>query len=326
MGVNLKPIIVKQDIELEDLRDRSLAVDSSNILYQFLSTIRTSKGMPLTDESGHITSHPVGLLYRSTKLIYEYNIPLIFVFDGGAPTLKAEEMKKRARRREEAKEEYERALERGDFEAARSKAMQAAGFSSTIFQDVRLLLDYLGIPYVQAKGESEAQGAYMASKGDVWGVNSRDYDCLLFGAPRLVRYLTISASKRPDLIIMEDFLKHNGITRKQPVDMAILMGTDYNKGIYKVGPKTSLKWIKRHGRIENLPDDKKERVTPHYEEIRRIFLEPEIVEDYSVEFKGLREEKIYSFLCDEKGFPRDRVKTAVDRMKEFYERKRLQFS
>ncbi|MBD3204960.1 flap endonuclease-1 [Candidatus Bathyarchaeota archaeon] len=320
MGVNLKPIIVKNDIELEDLRDRDLAVDSSNILYQFLSTIRTSKGMPLTDKNGHVTSHLVGLLYRSTKLIYEYNIPLVFIFDGGAPTLKAEEMKKRAQRREEAKEEYERALERGDFDVARSKAMQAAGFSSSIFQDAKILLEYLGIPYVQAKGEAEAQGAYMASKGDVWGVNSRDYDCLLFGTPRLVRYLTISASRRPDLVVLEDFLDHNGITREQLVDMAILMGTDYNKGIYRVGPKTGLKWIRRHGRIENLPDDKKKKVTPHYEEIRRIFLEPKVVEDYSVEFKGLREEQVYSFLCDERGFPKNRVKTAVERMKQFYER------
>lgn len=319
MGINLRSLAVIEDIELEDLRGNSLAVDSSNILHQFLSTIRTSRGKPLTDENGNVTSHLVGLLFRSTNLIHSYEIPLVFVFDGGAPTLKSEEMKRRRKRRNKAKKEYEEAIESGNFEEAHSKAMQAAGLNKQMFDDAKMLLRYLGIPFVQAPGEAEAQASYMARRGDVWGSNSRDYDNLLFGAPMLVRYLTISANRRPELIELEKTLDSLGINHRQLVDMAILMGTDYNPGIYGVGPKTSLKWIKEYGRIEELPEDKKKQVSPFYERIRNIYLDPDITDVYSTGLTGLKEEELYSFLCAQRGFPRDRVKTAVDRMRDYYE-------
>jgi flap endonuclease-1 len=319
MGLNLNPIIIKESIGLKDLRRKSLAVDSNNIIHQFTSTIRTSKGEPLTDEKGNITSHLIGLLYRSTNLMGELGIPLLFVFEGGSPVLKRDTLRKRREERREAREEWEEAVERGDFEAARSKAMQATGLTTQMLGDAKTLLRYLGIPLIQAPGEAEAQAGYMNQKGDVWGCNSRDFDSLLYGTKNLVRYLTISTEKRPELIKLESFLHHLGITRRQLVDMAILMGTDYNEGVYRVGPKTSLKWIKRYGSIEELPEEKREKVTSYYEEIRDIFLNPNVKDDYSTDFYGLQEEELYRFLCEERDFPRDRVETAVDRMREFYQ-------
>jgi len=59
--------------------------------------------------------------------------------------------------------------------------------------EARELLGLMGIPTVQAPSEGEAQAAHMAATSDqIWAAASKDFDALLFGAPRLVRFLTIS--------------------------------------------------------------------------------------------------------------------------------------
>ena len=118
LGVNLTPLIVKKILGLEALRRKSLAVDANNMLYQFLSLIRTRDGTPLKDSSGRITSHLVGLMFRSTRLIHTCGINLVFVFDGKPPELKDQEIMKRRRLREKAEKEWEQALKAEDYATA----------------------------------------------------------------------------------------------------------------------------------------------------------------------------------------------------------------
>jgi flap endonuclease-1 len=96
MGVALTPITIKQAIELEELRGKRLAIDGNGELYQFLALIRLPDGTPLQDASGRVTSHLSGLFYRTTRLIADYALQLVFVFDGVPPVLKSAV---RARRR-----------------------------------------------------------------------------------------------------------------------------------------------------------------------------------------------------------------------------------
>jgi flap endonuclease-1 len=81
LGFNLSPLVVKRQLRLDDLKGRSLAVDANNMLYQFLALIRMRDGRPFTDSNGNITSHLVGLLLRSTRLMADYGIRPVFVFD-----------------------------------------------------------------------------------------------------------------------------------------------------------------------------------------------------------------------------------------------------
>jgi len=331
LGVNLTPIIVKKKIQLRDLRGKSLAVDANNVLHQFLALIRTRTTFPLMGPNGIITSHLVGLLYRTVHLISKYHLTLVFVFDGKPPPLKRREIEKRRRIKEKALIEWQRSLEKGDYAEAFSKAVMTGSLTSEMIEDAKKLLELLGIPYVQAPAEAEAQAAYMAKRGDVWASSSRDYDSLLFGTPRLVRYLTIEGKEflpsrgvsrplEPELIILEEMLSKIGITREQLIDLAILIGTDFNDGIKGIGPKTALKLIKKYGKIERLPLKIREKIDSNYEDIRKIFLEPKVINDYSVEYKPLREEELYEFLCVKKGFSRPRVERAVKRLKSAQEK------
>jgi flap endonuclease-1 len=248
--------------------------------------------------------------------------------------LKSEQLERRSRIKRKAEQEYAAAIKEADYATAFSKAVMTGRITAEVEADSKRLLDLLGIPWVQAPSEGEAQAAYMSQKGDVWGVNSRDYDSLLFGAPRLVRYLTIHGEKwlpskgktrrlKPEIIELNAFLMHNGINREQLVDLAIMIGTDFNQGIKGIGPKTALKLIKKHGRLECMPDEVVDKLPDNFKEICRIFHEPSVTDDYSISWGTPRGEELISFLCEERSFSKERVELISERMKRFHQQKSL---
>jgi len=332
LGCNLRPIIARKEIRLEDLHGRTLAVDANNMLYQFLSLIRTPDGISLKDPQGRTTSHLAGLLFRSTRLMLDYDLRLVFVFDGEPHPLKARVLAERRVARDKARAEWYEALQKHDLRTAWSKAVMMSRLDQPMIDDAKRLLSLIGIPYVQAPGEGEAQAAFMASRGDVWAASSRDYDSLLFGTPRLVRYLTISGREflpskgisrplRPELIELASFLGHHTITRERLVDLAIMIGTDFNEGIRGIGPKSGLKLVKQHGSLENLPENLREKLPTDLETLRNIFLHPNVKLDYSTSQQSMDEEGLFNFMCDERGFSRERVKIAAERMKRLSKRR-----
>src|SRR5436309_15813705 len=122
MGVLLTPIAVRHPASLEARRGRTVAVDGNLELYQFLSIMRTRDGQPLQDSKGRITSHLNGLVFRTTRLIADYDIRPVFVFDGPPPELKRKEIQKRIEAREKSQRECEAAIAAGDTATARSSA------------------------------------------------------------------------------------------------------------------------------------------------------------------------------------------------------------
>jgi flap endonuclease-1 len=325
MGVNLTPISVRRTIDLEELRGRVLAVDALGELYQFLALIRRPDGTPLMDARGHITSHLSGLLYRTTRLVGEHGMRLVFVFDGRPPALKGAEIERRRAVRERYTEEHRQAVADGDLARAFSKSTMTSRISPGMLDDARRLLDLLGIPWLNAPGEGEAQAAFLAAKGVAWAAASKDYDALLFGAPRLVRFLTISGKEflpskgtsrpiTPELIDREEMLAALGVSGEALIDLAILVGTDFNRGVKGIGPKTALKLLRLHGSIEGLPEDVRSRVDPSYPEVRDVFLHPPVGAAYAPRWGKPDAEGLCEFLCGERDFSEERVRNALERM------------
>jgi flap endonuclease-1 len=236
--------------------------------------------------------------------------------------------------REKATREWQTALKAGDYATAFSKAVMSSHLTRPMIEDSMRLLQLLGIPFIQAPSEAEAQAAYMALKGEVWAASSKDYDSLLFNAPKLLRYLTISGREflpskitsrplKPELIELNKFLSHWGITREQLIDIAILIGTDFNAGVKGIGPNKALGLIRNYVTIEKLPSEIKSVLeAQNYLEVRRFFLEPKLTDDYTLKYGPLQEDELYRFLCDQRDFSRERVETAVERMKAFYQRRK----
>jgi flap endonuclease-1 len=326
LGVNLRDLVPKTVVKLEDLGGKSMAIDAYNALYQFLAIIRQPDGTPLKDNMGRVTSHLSGLLYRTSNLV-EMGIKPIYVFDGTPPALKEVEIKRRVRVKQEAAVRYERALKEGKIEEARMYAQATSHLKDYMAEDSKKLLNLMGIPWIQAPSEGESQAAHLTRRGDADFCASQDYDSLLFGAPTLIRNVTISGKRKlpsknvtievvPEIVKLEEVLKECGITYEQLVDVGILIGTDFNPdGIEGLGPKTSLKLIKEHGTIENaLPYLKNAEFPAEPQRIREIFLNPTVSDNYRIEWKEPDVEKVVDFICRERDFSEDRVRKAIEKM------------
>ena len=327
MGVPLAKLVRPKKISFTQLRGKALAIDAFNAIYQFLALIRRGPGIPLTDREGRVTSHLNGLLFRTVRLI-ELGIKPVYVFDGPPPDFKKRTLEERRAVKEKAEREWIEAIARGDFRTAWAKAVQTSRLTSDMASDAKRLLDLIGVPWVQAPSEGEAQAAHMAARGDVWAAASQDYDSLLFGSPRLVRNVTITGKKyyrkrlgyyrlEPELIVLEELLSSLGISREQLVDMAILMGTDYNEGVKGIGPVKALKLIRQYGSLDGALRALGVRPDPNIDlkAVRRFFLDPPVTEEYELVWRPPDEEGLIEFLCEERDFSKKRVLTAIDRLR-----------
>ncbi len=328
MGVKIRDIIEEEIIPVSfgDLKSKKIAIDAFNAIYQFLAIIRQANGIPLMDNKGRITSHLSGLFYRTINLL-ERGIAPIFVFDGEPSILKLGEIEQRKLVREKAAVDFKQALKEGDMERARVTAQASARLTTDMVEESKLLLEYMGIPIVQAPAEGEGQAAYLSREGVVWATGSQDYDAMLYGAHRLVRNLTTRDRRKlpgknqwievkPEIIELQPILKKMNLTQEQLVDVAILIGTDYNEGFPKVGAKTALKLIQEHKTIEKVIASKGVSFDYPIEKIRKIFLEPKVSTKFNVERRAVQEQRLLNLLCEEHQFSVNRVQRGLDRLKE----------
>jgi flap endonuclease-1 len=322
MGVDISSLLETSEIDLKTLKGRTLGIDAFNVIYQFLSNIREYDGSPLKDSRGNITSHLSGLFYRNISLLENGSIP-IYVFDGKPPALKDKTIKERIALKEKAEEEYRLSLAMGDYEKAKSFASRTSRLTKEMIDESKELLNSIGIAVIDAPSEGEAEASFLCRIGSVFSTVSQDYDSLLFGSPRLIRNLTISGKRRygrtgrvvdvkPEIIESNDLLRKLGITREQLIDMGILIGTDFNDGIKGIGPKKSYQLIKKYGSLKNIPSIKIE----NYEEIRNIFLNPEVFDPGRINIPNLNEEKAMDLLVTKHDFSAERVTSALNRVKE----------
>ena len=328
MGTKLADIIEASTLSLKDMSGKRIAIDAFNTIYAFLATIRQPDGTPLMDYQKRVTSHLSGLFYRTANLL-ESGISPAFVYDGEPPKLKAEEIAKRREIRDAAMKEWKVAKAEGRIEDARKAAQASSKLTTPMIDESKKLLEAMGIPVIQAPSEGEALAAQMAREEYVWASASQDNDSLLYNCPRMIRNLSISGRRRdsragsyktvhPQLIQLDLNLKILEITREQLIDIAILVGTDYNDGVPRVGPKTALKLIKKHGTLEAVEAEKGKFDFP-YNEIREIFLNPPKYELQPLKWTDPQPDKIMEILCEEHNFGVERIQSALKRLDEALE-------
>ncbi len=142
----------------------------------------------------------------------------------------------------------------------------------------------------------------------------------------MVRNITISGKRRlpnrnirvdviPETITLSEVLSSNGITREQLIDVGILLGTDFNPdGFPGIGPVTALKFIKKHSKIEEIPE-LKGKVSFDPNEIREIFLHPQVsTKQVDFEKSAPDRDALSHFLVDEHDFSKERIETALQRL------------
>ncbi|GIK01059.1 elongation of fatty acids protein 2 [Aspergillus viridinutans] len=305
---------------------RKVAIDASMSIYSFLIAVR-SEGQQLMSESGETTSHLMGMFYRTLRMV-DNGIKPLYVFDGAPPKLKSGELAKRSARKAEATEAHEEAKETGTAEDVEKFSRRTVRVTREHNAECKKLLKLMGIPYIDAPTEAEAQCAVLARAGKVYAAASEDMDTLCFEAPILLRHLTFSEQRKEP--IQEIHLNHTleglGMDRKQFIDLCILLGCDYLEPIPKVGPNTALKLIREHGSLEKVveaieSDPKKKYVIPEdwpYQDARELFLHPDVREadhpECDFKWEAPDVEALVEFLVKDKGFNEDRVRNGAARL------------
>ncbi|GAA99233.1 hypothetical protein E5Q_05927 [Mixia osmundae IAM 14324] len=319
---DVAPKAIRQ-LEMKNLFGRKVAVDASMSIYQFLIAVRQQDGQQLMNESGETTSHLMGFFYRTIRMV-ENGIKPAYVFDGKPPDLKSGVLKKRFAKRAEATEEGEDAKETGTVEEIDKLSRRTVRVTKEHNEECQRLLKLMGIPFIIAPSEAEAQCAELCRGGLVYGTGSEDMDTLTFSSPIILRHLTFSEQRKLpiDVIELSEVLKGMELTMDEFIDMCILSGCDYVDPLPKIGAKTALKLIKDHGDLDAVVEALKDtpRAAPEdwpYREARELFKHPDVLkaEEVDLKWEDPDIEGLVDFLVRDKGFNEDRVRKGAAKIK-----------
>lgn len=260
------------------LSGRTVAVDANNMLWTFVTGMGATGNTP-TDDDGRSIAHLVGLVNR-LEFLAEHGIRSAWVFDGEQPALKEPTLRKRLERIEAAK--------------AKGDVRGSIQLTSQEIAEAQELLSALGVPWFNAPGESDAQCAWFAREGHAWCAVTQDYDAALHGSPRTARNLS-ATGRDPELMDLLGALQGLALTRGQLVDIALLMGTDYNDGVKGVGPIKAVKLVREHGDLAGALKALKQEI-PEADACRELFLAHPVDEGAAIAFHAPEEDVVHEML------------------------------
>ena len=227
---NFPELIVDQNVN--DLSGKKIAIDISILLYQVVISVRNS-GADLTNKKGEITSHLLGIFNKTCKLLSKKIIP-VYVFDGKPPEIKRKVLNMRKNIRMKA---YEKMLLATTLEEKIKYFKRSVTITKKQLDDCRLLLTFMGVPFIDAPEEADSQCAWLAKNGLVDAVLTEDMDILTFGSPCIIRNLT--SFKNSPLQINLDMIKEKfDWSHENFVHFCILLGCDYCDGLNDINYMT----------------------------------------------------------------------------------------
>ncbi|XP_033197847.1 flap structure-specific endonuclease 1 [Bombus vancouverensis nearcticus] len=317
---DIAPSAIKEQ-ELKHYFGRKVAIDASMCLYQFLIAVR-SEGAQLTSVNGETTSHLMGTFYRTIRLV-EQGIKPVYVFDGKPPNLKGGELAKRAERRDETQKLLQAAEEAGNAKDIEKFNRRLVKVTKEHAEEAKQLLQLMGIPYIDAPCEAEAQCAALVKAGKVFATATEDMDALTFGCNILLRRLTFSEARKMPVqeFHFDKVLEDLGLNHDEFIDLCIMLGCDYTSSIKGVGPKRAIELIKTHRSLEKIIEnlDTKKFSIPedwNYKEARLLFQEPEVTDPETIDLKWTEpnEEELVKYLCGDKQFNEERVRNGAKKL------------
>ncbi|KAH8347960.1 hypothetical protein KR084_002561 [Drosophila pseudotakahashii] len=317
---DLAPQAIRES-EMKNFFGRKVAIDASMCLYQFLIAVR-SEGAQLATVNGDPTSHLMGMFYRTIRLL-DNGIKPVYVFDGKPPDLKSGELAKRAERREEAEKALKAATDAGDDAGIEKFNRRLVRVTKEHAKEAKELLALMGVPYVDAPCEAEAQCAALVKAGKVYATATEDMDALTFGSTKLLRYLTYSEARKMPVkeFSYEKLLEGLSINSREFIDLCILLGCDYCESIKGIGPKRAIELINNYRDIETILDnlDTSKYTVPenwNYKVARELFIEPEVANAEAIDLKWVEpdEEGLVKFLCGDRQFSEERVRNGAKKL------------
>lgn len=301
-----------------DYTGKYLVLDANMVIYQYVIAIRNS-GSDLTNSDGKITSHILGMISK-TLMLMKNGIAPVFVFDGKAPKIKANVLKKR---KESTKKNVEKLKCCTTDEDKLKFFKRSFILTSEQIKEAKEILSLFGIPVIEPPSEADPMCAELVKKNLAYGVISEDMDLLTFGSSKLIRKIKQGKKKSIVEINLSSVLKEMKLTMVQFVDVCILLGCDYSSTIQKVGMIRAYEIIKKYKSIDNfiekdpkvkngfykIPDDFT------YKEARNFFLNPPLKKVNKLKLKKPSYNKIKEIMVDKYHFKDNKVNDYIKKLK-----------
>ena len=308
---------------LHKISGSKVAIDSSLFLYKMLTTIKMSS----KDENGQETknvSHITGIFYKTINYL-AVNIEPLYIFDGKPPPAKDSVIKDR---KEKAQKSKEQMLSANSQEEKDKFEKQSIRLTKEHIDDIKKLLDLMGVSYLHANGEAEAYASELCRIGYVDYVVTEDMDALAFGAPKMIRTNIDRSLKRSDLISIIDLdkiLQNTNLSYEEFLDVCIMCGCDYCSNINRIGPAKSLSFIKEYKQIEQvlknksleIDDDYLQKVI-HSRELFKMYHGNLKIKELNIHNSTMNTDELENFLVNECKMNKQRVQKAIKKTIDLY--------
>jgi len=314
-----------QHCKLYKLSGKKVAIDASLFIYQSLIVYRKNNDYIRNNKDENI-SHIIGILNKTVTYL-SYNITPIYVFDGVPPEEKSEVIKERKEKANDANEKLnEESVDPGMIEKYNKQSIR---LTKRIIDDVKNLLNTLGVSYIVSNGEAEGLASELCRQKYVDFVISEDMDCLPFGANYLVRNCIDKTVKMKDSITIFDLnkvLESLELTRDQFIELCILCGCDYCKNIPRIGSITGYKIIKKHGTIEsylnsttvkNLPENYIEKYKKS-KELFNIYNQKVNIDDINIHSSHIDIANVVNYLTNTCNYNLNKINSLIHKIQNKY--------
>lgn len=272
-------------------------IDASILLYKY-------RHISNIDETC-VNSHIIGFLNR-IKYYINNKITPVFVFDGIPPEQKKITLKKRQSIKRKIYEKIEILQDLCPESDSEKKEIQkeiynlskqVINVTKSHVNEIKELLDVLGINYYDAPDEAEKYCVFLQKNNIIDFIVTDDTDVFTFGGVNILK-----STIKNDLIEtdIEKFLEKIGYTRVKFIDFCILSGCDYLSYVPNLAINTVYTLFKKLNTIEDIINLNKYTFPDEYnneiEKIRLIFSVFEYEKPKPLKFKIINKEEIKSYL------------------------------
>lgn len=188
-------------------------------------------------------------------MLQHFGVVPFLVFDGDYLPSKAVTETEREKRRADARKAGLELHQMGKMSQAYLEFQKAVDVSPEMAKQLINELKRVGVQFVVAPYEADAQLAYLERKGIISAIISEDSDLLVFGTrcllTKLDQYGDCVEINRADFTACKD-ISMVGWSDVEFRQMAILSGCDYLPSINKMGLKTAYRLIRKYKQVDRL--------------------------------------------------------------------------
>ena len=243
MGItNLLPILAPishRNVSLYSYKGKRIAIDGFVWLHR--ASYRCAREIVLDPGTDAI----IPIVMQKLERLQKSGVIPIIVFDGKSLPQKANTTLKRRSERAKAKEDAILLDNQGFSEQALRHFQRAIEITSVTVHNWIKHLKKVGVEYIVAPYEADAQLAYLCRTKYVDFVLTEDSDLLPYQTPHIL-YKYDEFSQTATYVNFQEVLNHFQLTADQFIAICCLSGCDYMEHINRLGFQTALKLIKIH--------------------------------------------------------------------------------